>query len=82
MLSCEGAPLHFSDPATGEKCYRPLTMFDMSEAQTTAVAAFRARAGYMREHCSWRDEVPHGQTPLYQHRAHSSQFLAKSHVLF
>ena len=39
MLSYEGAPLHFSDPATSEECYRPLTMSDMSKAQTTAAAA-------------------------------------------
>ena len=39
MLSYESAPLHFSDPATGEECYRPLTMSDMSKARTAAAAA-------------------------------------------
>jgi len=39
MVSYESAPLHFSDPATGEEYYRPLTMSDLSEAQNAAAAA-------------------------------------------
>ena len=45
MLSYEGAPVHFSDPATGEECYRPLTISDMSEAQTAAAEPVQVMCG-------------------------------------